>query len=280
MPTIKSHDGVSLNYELHDYTDEWTNAPYLLLQHGYGRSSRFWYNMIPYLCRWYKVVCPDLRGLGKSSRDFDLESGLSVENYVSDILTIMDSLGAANFHYAAESIGGVIGFVLAGGHPDRVRTLSVMSAPVTISKWTQEAFAFGHPTWQDALKTMGSREWASAANGATRFPPDADPGLLSWYADEMGKSHVDVLVAMSRLASRVDAGPWLEKIQAPVLGLYPSAGRVTTNDQMSLLREKIRNLKVIHFPGFSHMVQTLYPAACAQAILNFAAIFDGRMCHE
>jgi 3-oxoadipate enol-lactonase len=280
MPTVTAKDGIRINFEVHDYTDSWKNAPFLILQHGYGRSARFWYNMIPYLSRWYKVICPDLRGLGKSSRDFDLAKGLSVENYIDDILAVMDSLGAGDFHYGAESIGGVIGYVLAAKHPHRVRTLSVISSPVTISKWTQQAFAFEHPTWQDALRAMGTREWASAANGATRFPPDADKGLLDWYADEMGKSEVEVMVAMSHLASRVDASPYLSEIKAPVLGLYPSGGRVTTDDQLSVLRQNVKNLKIVHFPGWYHMVQTLYPAASAGQILNFISLHDGRVCHE
>jgi 3-oxoadipate enol-lactonase len=280
MTMVTAKDGVQLHYEMHDYTDAWKNAPILILQHGYGRSSRFWYNMIPYLSRWYKVVCPDLRGLGQSSRDFDLKKGLNVENYISDVISIADHLGAESFHYGAESLGGIIGFGLAAIHPERVRTLSVISAPVTVSKWTQQAFAFQHESWQAALRKMGAREWASAANGATRFPPGTDPGLLSWYADEMGKSSVDTMVAMSEYVSQFDSSPYLSRIKAPVLGLYAESGKVTTDDQMEILRKNIKNLKIIHFPGMTHMMQTVQPAASAGQILNFISLFDGRVCHE
>ena len=130
MPYVTANDGVRLHYAMHDYTDPWKQAPILILQHGYSRSSRFWWSMIPYLSRFFRVVCPDLRGLGESSKDFDLDTGITVENYVADLIAIADSLRADTFHYCGESLGGIIGMVLAAHHPDRVRTLSLLAAPL------------------------------------------------------------------------------------------------------------------------------------------------------
>jgi len=42
----------SLHYEIHDFTDPWKDAPYVILQHGHGRSGRFWYGWVPYLSRF------------------------------------------------------------------------------------------------------------------------------------------------------------------------------------------------------------------------------------
>ena len=188
MPELRRAGKPTLHYALDDYTDPWRDAPYLILQHGYGRSGRFWYSWVPYLSRFYKIVRPDLRGLGQSEAPDDLEAGLNVEAYIEDLLAIIDSLGGAPVHYCGESLGGILGMVLAAQHPERVRTLSLVAAPLLINHDTQRAFAFGHPSWQDALQAMGSRQWAEAANSATRFPAGTDPGLLAWYADEMGKS--------------------------------------------------------------------------------------------
>ena len=66
MPELRRAGKPTLHYALDDYTDPWRHAPYLLLQHGYGRSGRFWYSWVPYLGRFYKIVRPDLRGLGQS----------------------------------------------------------------------------------------------------------------------------------------------------------------------------------------------------------------------
>ena len=280
MPYVKASDGANLHYVVHDFTDPWTQAPTLILQHGFSRSGRFWYSLIPYLSRFYRVVCPDLRGLGESSRDFDLPTGITPANYVSDILCIADALNVADFHFAGESLGGIIGMVLAAEHPARVRTLSLMAAPLVISKWTQKAFALDYPSWQDALRTLGSKGWSAAVNTATRFPPGTDQDLLDWYATETGKSDTEVLVAMSHVAAVVDAEPYLDRIKLPVLGLYPSGGKIATGEQEATMREKIADLTVVHLPIAFHMVWVLSPAACGNAILNFMALHDGIACHE
>jgi 3-oxoadipate enol-lactonase len=279
MPETAAGDGIALHYDVHDYTDPWKQAPVLILQHGFGRSARFWYNIIPYLSRFYRVVCPDLRGLGQSSRGFDLATGITVDNYVSDLLHIADAVGADTFHYAGESLGGILGIALSARHPERVRTLSLLAAPLSISPWTQKTFAFEYPTWQDALRTMGTKAWASAVNTATRFPPNTDQGLLDWYSAEMGKSDVDVMIAMSLLAAQVDVTPILGQVRAPVLGLYPEGGRVTS-EQEATLKAGLKNLHLVHLPIAYHMIWTLAPATCADHILHFMALHDGVVCRE
>ena len=129
MPELRRAGKPTLHYALDDYTDPWRHAPCLLLQHGYGRSGRFWYSWVPYLSRFYRIVRPDLRGLGQSEAPDDLEAGLSVEAYIDDLLAIIDSLGGAPVHYCGESLGGILGMVLAAQHPERLRTLSLVAAP-------------------------------------------------------------------------------------------------------------------------------------------------------
>lgn len=274
MPELRRAGKPTLHYALDDHTDPWRDAPHLILQHGYGRSGRFWYSWVPYLSRFYKVVRPDLRGLGQSEVPADLDRSLSVEAYIEDLLALIEALGAP-VHYCGESLGGILGMVLAAEHPDRLRTLSLVAAPLLINQDTQRTFAFGHPTWQDALRSMGSAKWAEAANSATRFPDGTDLGLLTWYADEMGKSPVEVLVRMSRIASSVDATPYIDRIRTPTLGLYPQHAPVTIQTQEETLKARIRGLKIVHVPSRHHTIQNLMPATLAQEVLHFAAQHDG-----
>lgn len=280
MVKIKAKDGVGLAYEVHDYTDPWKEPKVLILQHGFGRSARYWYNLIPYLARFYKVVCPSLRGLGESGSDLELDEGLDVEKYLSDLLAIIDHLGVKDVHYAGESIGGILGFALSAECPERVRTLSAIAAPLFIGKEAQKKYMCGFSSWREALQKLGSYGWAKAANTAIRFPPNTDPDLLEWYAAETGKNKVEVLIAMMEFAVRADATPYLSRIKAPVLGLYPRSGEIATNEQEEILKERIRDFKLVHLPTPYHMVWVQFPVACANHILHFAAAHDGISCHE
>jgi 3-oxoadipate enol-lactonase len=69
------------------------SAPYLNLQHGYCRTLRFWYQWVPYLSGFYKVVRPDLRGLGQSDRRYDLATELNAEEYIEDVRAIVAHIG-------------------------------------------------------------------------------------------------------------------------------------------------------------------------------------------
>lgn len=280
MTKVKTKDGGSVYYEVHDYTDPWTDAPTLILQHGFGRTARFWYNMIPYLSRYYKVVCPTLRGLGDSDGGFDLKQGITLENYLADLNAIVDALGVSSVHYAGESIGGILGFAFAAENPARVRTLSVLAAPLFINPGVEKTFSFGYASWEQALETLGSYEWGKKANSATRFPPGTDSRLLEWYASETGKNRVEAMVAMVKFAKQANVTSMLDRIQAPVLGLYPTAGTVATNEQEQTIKEKIQDIQIIHLPTSYHMVWVLYPAACARHILHFIAAHDGIACCE
>ena len=283
MPIVKRPNHPDIHYALDDYTDPWKHAPYLILQHGFGRSGKFWYSWVPYLARWFKVVRPDVRGLGQSSADFDLERDFTVDNCIADLVAIMDHLGntgAESVHYCGESMGGILGMALAATHPKRVRTLTLVSSPVNLNETTKTTYALGHKSESDAQKAMGMKAWVAATNRTTRFPANADPALLEWYEQEFASNNADVQSAMSRALHASSALPYLAKIEAPVLGLYPSAGPITSDEQMTLLKQNIRNLQVIRVPSTFHKIQLMFPRTCATHLLHFAAAHDGTVCHE
>jgi len=279
MPYLERPGQPTIHYEYDDFTDPWKNAPIMLLQHGYSRSAKIWYQWVPYLARHYRIVRMDLRGLGKSSTDFDLESGMSVGHFVDDVLAVIERVGDGPVHYCGESLGGILGMVLAAEHPDKLRTLSLVAAPLSIPERTQKDFSCGYSSWQEALRRLGSTEWSARANSSARFPPGTDQRLLDWYAAETGKSDVNSLIRLSEVACGVDVRPYLSRIRTPTLGLYPSHGTITASDD-EVIGRSIAGSRIVHLPTTFHAIQFLMPAACAKEVLHFAAQFDGVSCHE
>lgn len=273
MPLLQRPGKPSLHYVIDDYTDPWTKKPWIVLQHGYSRSGVFFRQWVPYLARHYRVLRSDLRGLGASPLDFDPHTGISAEAFLEDITAIFDMLREP-VHYVGESLGGILGVVLAATVPQKMRSLTLLAAPLTIPKATQEAFACGYESWQVALKTLGSQGWSERVNTATRFSPDTDPALVRWYAEECGKSNVEVLIALSRIAGKVDVEPYLGKVAVPTLGLYPTAGTVTRFEEHKI-RDGIEGIRVVNLPTAAHAIQVLMPAECATTLLHFCGQVDG-----
>lgn len=66
MPTVRANN-YEMHYEVDDFTDPWKSANTIWLQHGFGRSSRFWYHWVPPLAGHYRVLRRDMRGHGQST---------------------------------------------------------------------------------------------------------------------------------------------------------------------------------------------------------------------
>lgn len=274
MPYVERPRAPRLHYVIDDYTDPWQNAPWLVLQHGNGRSHRFWYSWVPYLARHYRIIRPDVRGLGESSADFDLEREFTLEHCVDDLLAIVDHVGADAVHVCGESMGGMIGLGLAARHPARVRTLALVSTPVRINDQGKVKFS------TDAQGAGSVDAWLEASNKAMRFPVHADPGLIEWYNAEFKRSRRDVQAAMGEVVNRADVSGYLSAVKVPVLGLYPSAGPLTTPEQEAQMKALMPQLQLVHLPADYHKIQLMFPAACATALLHFIATHDGMAVRE
>ena len=81
-------------------------------------------------------------------------------------------------------------------------------------------------------------------------------------------------------SSNVNFIPLLSKITAPVLGIYPAGGVITTDEHFELLRTHVKKLCLIRVPSAAHGVQIVQPALVATAVLHFIAAHDGITCHE
>jgi 3-oxoadipate enol-lactonase len=192
------------------------------------------------------------------------------------LVALLDHLGAGSVHYCGESMGGILGLALAARHPARVRSLTLVGTPVFIEEAMKQRYAMGHGSRTDAMQELGIRKWVEATTRGTRIPADTEPGLFDWYIDEFVKGDPDVQVAMSKLVNGANASALLPAVQAPVLGLYPTSGQITSAAQEDLLRKGLARFELIHLPTNFHMVQLLYPRTCAQHVLRFCAQQDGR----
>src|SRR5215469_11509778 len=66
----------------------------VVLLHGWPHTSHSWRHVIPKLSK-YRVIAPDLRGLGDSSHPAD---GYDNGTVASDVIELLDSLGVHDFY--------------------------------------------------------------------------------------------------------------------------------------------------------------------------------------
>ena len=111
------------------FTRSGGDGPPVLLLHGHPRTSATWHRVAPALVeRGFSVVCPDLRGYGRSvgpapTADHSAHSKRAV---AADMVQVMASLGHDRFAVAGHDRGSYVAFRLALDHPGSVRAVALL----------------------------------------------------------------------------------------------------------------------------------------------------------
>ena len=118
--------------------DETGTGPALFLVHGLGATGNLWGGVVPTLSRQFRVVCPDLRGSGRTLCD---GGAISSESLAADLLELADSLGIQQAHWVGHSYGCVVLQHLAVAHPSRVLGLGLIGPIRSASEAARAALA-------------------------------------------------------------------------------------------------------------------------------------------
>ncbi|HEY0454525.1 alpha/beta hydrolase [Actinophytocola sp.] len=108
-------------------------GPAVLLLHGHPRTHTTWYRVAPVLATRYTVVCPDLRGYGRSDKPPTTpdHAPYSKRAMAADCVELMRVLGHERFAVVGHDRGSYVAFRLAMDRPEVVTALAVLdSVPI------------------------------------------------------------------------------------------------------------------------------------------------------
>lgn len=100
------------------------DKPALLMLHGIMMDHTVWQHQVETFSPYYRVVCMDLRGHGKSTSD---SADISFEDHAGDILALVEQLALRDITLVGWSMGGSIALLLAANHADRFSRLVLVS---------------------------------------------------------------------------------------------------------------------------------------------------------
>ena len=266
MPSLEVPHDVKLHYYYDDFTDPWSPAPAILLQHGFSRSGKFWYSWVPQLSREYRVVRPDLRGMGLSAMSED-EYEPSLDTFCDDILSILDTLEIDRVVYVGESFGGIIGLKFAHSHPDRTRALILCNTPCRLPRRDRDADG---EDW-DQTMSQGIGAWSTATIGMRLDTRVASQGLMDWYIAEMDKTSSAIGRKLQSYLDTLDFSPHLKEVSTPALLLSGEESPTSTLDQQKFMAEQLPDCRLTAYPGLGHGINAIYPEWCTQQVRQFLA---------
>lgn len=106
---------------------------FVLLLHGFPESRHSWRAALPALAMaGYRAVAPDQRGYSSGARPDPRDlSNYAFASLIADAIDIADASGASakRFHLVGHDWGGQVSWGVAGTHPDRLASLTILSRP-------------------------------------------------------------------------------------------------------------------------------------------------------
>ena len=85
----------------------------MLLLHGWPDTGDLWRHQVPALApTGYRVIAPDLRGFGGSSRPADVEA-YAAPHMVGDVIGVLDELAIERAHLVGHDWGAAIAWMTA-----------------------------------------------------------------------------------------------------------------------------------------------------------------------
>lgn len=113
-------------------------GPPLVLLHGWPQHWYAWRHVIPRFAERYRVICPDLRGLGWTEAPL---GGYGDESLASDVLALLDALELPRVFLIGHDWGLQAGIRLCLSAPDRIERFVAVN---DVHPWSR-------PSLRDAL---------------------------------------------------------------------------------------------------------------------------------
>lgn len=124
-------------------------APPIVLLHGYPQTSAMWHGVAPILAQTYQVVCPDLRGYGRSDKPKTDSQHLpySKRSMANDIVAVMQRLGHERFLVGAHDRGARVAHRLGLDHCERVSAMALLDIAPTREMYSNTSAEFAQAYW-------------------------------------------------------------------------------------------------------------------------------------
>lgn len=215
-------------------------APVLML-HGFPDHWRLWQPLMQALAPQHRVMAPDLRGINLSDKPPRV-ADYAIDHLVADVVALLDHLGG-RAALIGHDWGGMLAWVVAARHPDKVSRLVVFNAPhpcrlaqqLLASPAQRAASAYVRrlcePSIEQALAAnQFERLWAVRSGGRTGVQWDAErehsvrawsqPGALNAALNWYRAGNFDAALSAPGVAAVPDLGGASGVVQAPTLVVW------------------------------------------------------------
>jgi pimeloyl-ACP methyl ester carboxylesterase len=253
-----------------------SGAPVILL-HGYTQTSRMWKPIIPLLAGKFRVIAPDLPGIGDSGIPAD---GLDMKTAAIRIHALAKSLGVQKASVVGHDIGLMVAYAYAAQFPTETEKLAVMDAFLPgVAGWEDVYnnpgvwhFRFNGPTPEALVRgrerTYFEHFWNDFAADKTRSLPEADRAAYTAAYARPGRMRAGWAYFVSFPQTARDFAELSQtKLTMPVLVIGgEKAGGLVLGRQMEAAASQVT---VVLLKDTGHWVMEERPKETTDALIKF-----------
>jgi pimeloyl-ACP methyl ester carboxylesterase len=246
-------------------------GPALVLVHGVGLDRAIWRRCLPALARRRRVTACDLRGHGGSP---PAAPGVTLGELADDLL----ELGDDRCDLVGFSLGALVAARFALDHPERVRSLTLVSSVADRSPEqraaVRERLARARDAYPESVELAVER-WFSPAWRA-REPELADEVRATLLANDL-RSYL----ACYAVFAEADAELWprLPELAAPTLAITGARDTGSTPAMTRALADRIPAARAVVVDDAGHLLALERPDELAERILEHLETSDERHQH-
>jgi haloacetate dehalogenase len=263
------------------------SGPALLLLHGFPETHLMWRAVAPVLADAFTVICPDLRGYGRSGCPESDEGHKPYSKRVmaNDMVSVINQMGFDECMVAGHDRGARVAYRMALDHPELVKRLAVLDIVPTGEVWNRADRRI-IDFWPWSLLSQGGElperlitaapeavidnvinEWGT---DAAVFSKEVREAYINMLRDPV---HVHAICEEFRAAATIDYEHDMEegrRIQCPVLALWSAGGPVDSwySDALAIWRNWASEVEGYAVAG-GHFFPEARPEETAGALKRF-----------
>lgn len=247
------------------YDDTGGGGTPLVLLHGFPFDRSMWRGQVEALAGEFRVVAPDLRGLGETPPG----DGVSVGGMAEDVAALLEGLNVGRVVLGGLSMGGYVAFEFFRRFPERVRAL--LLADTRPQGDTEEGRRTREETARRALKegvapiveSMLPKLLSAETRGRGGEVPERVRSMM------LGTSPEGAAAALRAMAARRDQTDLLPSIDVPTLIVVGAEDSITPPADAEAMRAKIEGSRLVVVEGAGHLSNVEQPEQFNRALVEF-----------
>jgi 3-oxoadipate enol-lactonase len=242
----------------------------VVLWHSLLCDGGMWRHQVSALSARHRVINIDAPGHGRSAK---IDRRFTMEDCADAAVEILDALAIERAHWIGLSWGAMTGMRLALRHPERVRSLALLSASAEKESKRKLAQYLVMEAVGVALPGMPMVVDRLAPIFFSRRARDEQPGLIRDFDAHVLRMDERSIRRTVRavMVERTDLRPRLREIQAPAIVMVGTEDVATPIARARVIAEGIAGAQYREISGAGHLCALEAPEAVNEALLAFLA---------